>query len=235
MDESHIGARIRHFRGKLFTQQELADAAGVEVSLIRKLEQGIRRTAKIASLQKIAAALDIDVSQLVGQPTTLQEATSGGGGVVAIRRALTPVDDLLDGEFADEQPVSLDDAERTVTYLWGAYWAGRYELLGRMLPDALPQIRGVPRHPRGSLSRPGMRRSTAVRRDAGIGVVATAHSGPLPRVRAGSRCRGRGDRAMRRRPARPALGLRPAHGHRRDRRGPRVESGHGTLPVERGE
>jgi len=60
-------------------------------------------------------------------------------GVVAIRRALTGVDDLL--STGDDRPMSLADARRAVTFGWGAYWAGRYEQLGDMLPDALTAIR----------------------------------------------------------------------------------------------
>jgi hypothetical protein len=62
---------------------------------------------------------------------------------VAIRRALTPVDDLVDLEVIEGAPLTLEEADRTVTYLWGAYWAGRYELLSTLLPNALMQFRAT--------------------------------------------------------------------------------------------
>ena len=65
MDDTSIGVRIRRFRGKALTQRQLADQAGVSVDLVRKLEQGGRQTASIASLQKLARALDVDISDLV--------------------------------------------------------------------------------------------------------------------------------------------------------------------------
>jgi hypothetical protein len=41
-------------------------------------------------------------------------------GVVALRQAVANVADLL-GDVEGE-PLSLRDAERSVTYLWGTYW-----------------------------------------------------------------------------------------------------------------
>ncbi|WP_280245761.1 helix-turn-helix domain-containing protein, partial [Nocardia abscessus] len=141
MDESSIGVRIRQFRGKALTQRQLADQAGVSVDLVRKLEQGGRQTASIASLQKIARALDVDIADLIGKRHGVPSANPGAG-IVAIRRALTPVDDLL-GETKEEAAVSLDDGRRAVEYAWGAYWSGRYELLTSILPPGLTQLRAT--------------------------------------------------------------------------------------------
>ncbi|WP_216913845.1 helix-turn-helix domain-containing protein [Nocardia noduli] len=141
MDDSSIGVRIRRFRGKALTQRQLADQAGVSVDLVRKLEQGGRQTASIASLQKLARALDVDISDLVGKRHGIP-SSNPDAGIVAIRRALTPVDDLL-GEFPDEQAVSLEEGSRSVDYAWGAYWAGRYELLTTLLPSGLTQLRAT--------------------------------------------------------------------------------------------
>jgi transcriptional regulator with XRE-family HTH domain len=141
MAEPTIGARIKQFRGRM-TQQELADAADVSVDLIRKLEQGRRHTASIGSLHRIARALDVDTADLLAKTTALPSSDQDAG-VVAIRRVLTAVDDLVGDPTADGEPVDVAEAERTVDYLWGAYWAGRYELLGSMLPDALTRFRAT--------------------------------------------------------------------------------------------
>lgn len=142
--DATIGERIRAQRGKLMTQQQLADAAQVSVVLIRKLEQGQRHTASIGSLHRIARALDVDIAELVGKPRALP-ASGPAAGVMAIRRALTPVDDLVDGIDPVEEPLSMDETQRTVDYLWGAYWGGRYELLGSLLPDSLLRLRATVR------------------------------------------------------------------------------------------
>ncbi|MFI7001274.1 helix-turn-helix domain-containing protein [Nocardia sp. NPDC050175] len=141
MDDSSIGVRIRMFRGKALTQRQLADQAGVSVDLVRKLEQGGRQTASIASLQKLARALDVDIADLIGKRAGVP-SSDPDSGIVAIRRALTPVDDLL-GETNEEAAISLGDGRRAVDYAWGAYWVGRYELLTSILPSGLTQLRAT--------------------------------------------------------------------------------------------
>jgi transcriptional regulator with XRE-family HTH domain len=138
----NLGARIRQLRGKLLTQRELADRAQVSVDVIRKLEQGQRHTATVGTLQRIARALDVTLDELVGKPAAVP-SPDPHAGVVAIRRALTPMDDLLDVDLIEGAPLTLAEAERTVTYLWGAYWHGRYELLSSLLPNALMQLRAT--------------------------------------------------------------------------------------------
>lgn len=139
-DES-LGERIKRLRGGL-TQRELAEAAGVSVDLIRKLEQGVRHTASISRLHQIARALDVDIAELVGKRNSLPRR-GDDEGVLAIRRALTPVDDLITEAVTEAVPLDIAEARRTVDYLWGAYWAGRYELLGSLLPNALTQLRAT--------------------------------------------------------------------------------------------
>lgn len=144
MADDGIGARIKKLRGKLLTQQQLADLAGVSVVLIRKLEQGARLSASVPTLQKIATALDVDLGRLLDKPTALT-STKPDSGVVAIRRALTNVDDLLPDPSWNDEPLRLGEAERQVDYCWGAYWSGRYDLLGELLPTTLPQLRATMR------------------------------------------------------------------------------------------
>src|ERR1700716_2580967 len=139
-----IGERIRFLRGKLLTQRQLADAAQVSVDLIRKLEQGQRHTASIGSLQRIARALDVDIVVLLGTPTSMPTGDPNSG-VVAIRNALTAVDDLLGEVTSYGEPSTLDEAWRVVQYAWGSYWSGRLELLGKLLPSGLAQLRATAR------------------------------------------------------------------------------------------
>jgi transcriptional regulator with XRE-family HTH domain len=136
-----IGQRIAQLRGARMTQTALAGAAGVSVDLIRKLEQGRRHTVSIGSLQRIARALDVDAADLLSKTRTLPDPGEHSGAV-AIRRALTNVDDLI-GDEPDGEPLTLDEARRAVTYGWGAYWAGRYEQLGQLLPGAIGQLRAT--------------------------------------------------------------------------------------------
>ncbi|AUS79104.1 transcriptional regulator [Actinoalloteichus sp. AHMU CJ021] len=145
MGNTSIGVRIRELRGRVITQQQLADRAGVSVDLVRKLEQGIRQTASIGSLQRIARALDVDISELLGRPAGIP-STDPDAGIVAVRRVLTSVDDLLDdGDPTPGEASTLVDARRIVEYAWGAYWSGRYALLSAVLAPTLHQLRATAR------------------------------------------------------------------------------------------
>ncbi|MGI5133114.1 helix-turn-helix domain-containing protein [Pseudonocardia sp. CA-107938] len=138
-----IGQRIAHLRGHRMTQAGLAASAGVSVDLIRKLEQGRRHTVTIGSLQRIARALDVDAGELLSKTQALPDPGEHSGAV-AIRRALTHVDDLV-GDQPDLEPLTLDEARRTVTLGWGYYWAGRYDQLGHLLPNAIGRGRATVR------------------------------------------------------------------------------------------
>jgi len=135
-----IGESIQRLRkAALMTQDDLAAAAGVSTDLIRKLEQGRRHTASIGSLHRIAAALDVDLGGLLSRESMPEAAPDAG--VVALRQAVADVADLL-GDVEGE-PLSLGDAQRSVTYLWGAYWAGKYDQLTGLLPQALMGLRAT--------------------------------------------------------------------------------------------
>jgi transcriptional regulator with XRE-family HTH domain len=135
-----IGERIKQLRtGALMTQDDLAAAAGVSTDLIRKLEQGRRHTSSIGSLHRIAAALDVDLGELLGRDNMPDAAPDAG--VVALRQAVADVADLLDG--AEGEPLSLRDAERSVTYLWGTYWSGKWDHLTGLIPQALIGLRAT--------------------------------------------------------------------------------------------
>ncbi|MER5263081.1 helix-turn-helix transcriptional regulator [Actinosynnema sp. NPDC002837] len=141
MDDLTIGARIKRLRGNTMTQRELAEQSGVSLSLIRALEQDQRLTASITTLHKLARALDTDAGTLLGKTTNMPGAPDTG--VMAIRRALTPVDDLLGEPVLDGEPVDRREARRLVEYGWGLYWSGRYDTLTTLLPSALPQLRAT--------------------------------------------------------------------------------------------
>jgi transcriptional regulator with XRE-family HTH domain len=129
-----IGERIRRLRkAARMTQEDLAAAAGLSTDLIRKLEQGRRETASIRSLHRIAAALDVDLGELLGRDSMPDAAPDAG--VVALRQAVADVADLL-GDVEGE-PLSLREAERSVTYLWGTYWSGKWDQLTGLIPQAL--------------------------------------------------------------------------------------------------
>lgn len=134
-----IGARIRELRGRLYTQRQLAERADVSVDLVRKLEQGTRNTASVASLHRLARALDVPLPDLLGRQAYPEHDQAEG--VTALRFAVSGIGDLLDRSEAE--PFRAREAERTLTYLWGVYWAGRYDQLTALLPAALASLRAT--------------------------------------------------------------------------------------------
>jgi transcriptional regulator with XRE-family HTH domain len=69
-------AQLRHDRG--WTQEMLADYAGLSCELVKKLEQGIRRSARISTLSALAGALNAPVGALLSD-NVLSELTGGLG------------------------------------------------------------------------------------------------------------------------------------------------------------
>jgi transcriptional regulator with XRE-family HTH domain len=58
-------AQLRHERG--WTQELLAGRAGVSTELVKKLEQGVKRSARLSTLGALARALDVPVGVLLGE------------------------------------------------------------------------------------------------------------------------------------------------------------------------
>jgi transcriptional regulator with XRE-family HTH domain len=126
---SPIGQRIyelRVDRTPKLTQRELAERASVSVDVIQKLEQGRKQSARITTLTAISRALDVDLAVLVGRPTRL-EGVPNDGGLLELRRALTPV----------TKPGPSADVGDELAEAWRLYWAGDYDRLVVALPGIL--------------------------------------------------------------------------------------------------
>lgn len=136
MPKSPIGERLQELRRGLFTQHDLAAAADISVDVIRKLEQGRRQTASIATLARLARVLGVELAELLGPSRRALAASGDSDRMIAIRDALTSVDVLL-GEL-DDAP-DLAEFTRAITYAFGLYWAGRYGQLAAMLPRLLTE------------------------------------------------------------------------------------------------
>lgn len=134
---AEIGPRIRELRTERIprlTQHQLAERAGVSVDVIQKLEQGRKVNARITTLSAIADALDIDLASLLSKPTHL-ETIPPDGGLLALRRALTPV---IAGPGRPAEP---DQLRTQLGDAWAAYWSGDYDLLSSFLPGVIDASR----------------------------------------------------------------------------------------------
>jgi len=67
-------SRLRHLRR--LTQDQLAAASGVSVDVIRRLEQGQRNTARLATLSAIATALGAQLSVILRPAADLHIPTA---------------------------------------------------------------------------------------------------------------------------------------------------------------
>uniref|UniRef100_UPI002F90B2D2 helix-turn-helix transcriptional regulator n=1 Tax=Streptomyces atratus TaxID=1893 RepID=UPI002F90B2D2 len=135
-----IGDRIRVLREfRDITQEQLAQRASVSVDTIRKLEQGVRESARINTLRGLARALDVQLERLVGQPTVTQQLTDDGGGLIALRDAIQDPGSLpgVLGDDNLEDPPSPAEWTAQVQAATNSYWAGDYSHLAAVLPGLL--------------------------------------------------------------------------------------------------
>jgi transcriptional regulator with XRE-family HTH domain len=122
------------------TQEELASEAGVSADVVRKLEQGRRRSARTATLVALANALDVDLSELVGKRPRLDR--DDDASVLALRNTVLSPELLPDaGLSRDDEPPSLDQVRARVDAAWRDYWTGRFTRLAATLPDLCAEAR----------------------------------------------------------------------------------------------
>jgi transcriptional regulator with XRE-family HTH domain len=127
-------ARLRRRRG--LTQEELAERAGVSVELVRKLEQGRRRSVLLGTVQCLASALDVQTAVLFDAPSPT-DPSDPGPGVVGIRRALTPG---VAGPGLEDEPTAAD-LENSLAGAWDLHRAADHVVLASVLPDLIDQAR----------------------------------------------------------------------------------------------
>ncbi|MEV1198635.1 helix-turn-helix domain-containing protein [Microbispora rosea] len=147
-----IGEQIRSVRKRRgLTQQGLADLADVSASLIRKLEQDVRRDVRLETLRKIAVALKVPTTSLMTrhEAEPADEETLDQWG--AVRRALYSLDRPPSEAPTREGLISTLEASMP---LWKK---DRYSQVATMLPvmlrdaDALVEADLSARHVRGRL------------------------------------------------------------------------------------
>ncbi|KOT63792.1 MULTISPECIES: helix-turn-helix domain-containing protein [Streptomyces] len=132
---STAGQRVKEVRKRRgLSQRELADASGVSLSSIRKLEQGERETARLETLRKLAHALRVPTMRLADGPTPEDAGADTVDRWAAVREALVrpPVAPGLD----DEPPTvsGIRDSLREATPLFAH---DQYTALAALLPSLL--------------------------------------------------------------------------------------------------
>ncbi|MGW6120210.1 helix-turn-helix domain-containing protein [Nocardia sp. NPDC055165] len=124
---AELGELLRSVRVRRgLTQRELADAAGVSVSLVRKLEQAERNTARMDTLRRFAVALDCPLSALLGSDPPPPDDTAPAELWAPTRDALAALQ-----PSAPEPAPGMDAVLAHATRL---YHDNEYEQLSRILP-----------------------------------------------------------------------------------------------------
>ncbi len=128
--------RLKALRGAM-TQEQLAEAAGVSVGVVRKLERG--GTASLPSLLSIADALGTDIAVLLGQQAPRRSMDRDERAALRLVSAATH--DAAIGIPAEVEPGSVEELRAVVRRADVAYWEGRYTELGTLLGRLLPEAR----------------------------------------------------------------------------------------------
>ncbi|GAB3977712.1 hypothetical protein GCM10029978_068230 [Actinoallomurus acanthiterrae] len=137
MSESTIADRIRELRRRRgMSQEELAEASGLSVAVIRKIEQG--GNVRMETLHKIARALGVVTVTFVA-PTSPEptEASVDELVLAEMRSAIHPPISLTGHPIFGTTEVGAPDLgqlRRAVRYVAAAYHADRYDDLAGTMP-----------------------------------------------------------------------------------------------------
>jgi transcriptional regulator with XRE-family HTH domain len=139
-------APLRRARG--LTQEQLAEAAGVSVGTIRKIESNERTSARMATLHKLAQPLGVLTTALVGdatEATTQRDPDDDELGLLDLRRVLTPARGLAGFAVADDLdgPLTLDGVRSSLRYTDELYHRDKYRGVLQALPPLLTEARLV--------------------------------------------------------------------------------------------
>ncbi|WP_255426069.1 helix-turn-helix domain-containing protein [Pseudonocardia sp. C8] len=147
-----IGERIAFYRRRRgLSQLVLAGLVGRTEDWLSKVENGRIDLDRLSVIRRVAEALDITISDLVGEPTLLEwTADSGVQTVPALRAALMDyrqITPLLASSAAAGDAVEINSLEADVSAIFEAYQASRYGYVtGRtplVLSDALNATRNA--------------------------------------------------------------------------------------------
>ncbi|MGP2436681.1 helix-turn-helix domain-containing protein [Streptomyces sp. JW3] len=154
-EEPGIGDRIARLRmRRKLTQEGLAERARLSVDIVRKLEQGVRQTARLATINALARALDVEPSTLLGQPATFEvRGEAEPPSVLALRQAVSPVSDLfdLDGEEPEaEDPPTIARLRASLRSTERIRREGRIGEIGSLLPQLIEDAKAAARYHSGA-------------------------------------------------------------------------------------
>jgi transcriptional regulator with XRE-family HTH domain len=144
MDDGYgaLGDRLRaRRRDAALTQEELAHLSGVSQVMIAKTEQGHRQP-RLPVITRLAAALDVPLSELLDNRPRL-DGRSSGASILAIRDVLLSPSLLagIDAAGDDADPATLPQLRSALATADRLYWAGDFTALAALLPRLISEGR----------------------------------------------------------------------------------------------
>jgi transcriptional regulator with XRE-family HTH domain len=131
-----IGKRIAEYRKlKGWNQRQLAQAVGYSLSLVEKIERGVRGVERYSTLHTFARALGVDISELTGEVSRNRKQREHAT-IPEIRRVMTAMPyGIEDGPFR-----SIAELRREVEAAIAKRESGRYTRFGEDLPVLLEEL-----------------------------------------------------------------------------------------------
>ncbi|MFB6943177.1 helix-turn-helix domain-containing protein [Streptomyces sp. NPDC060286] len=127
--EYTTGERIKILRGKAIRQSDLAEMTGLSLPTIQGAEQDKRLT--LPTLMKLAAALRVDTSVILGQQGPRRAMEHGDR--TTLRDLSRAVHDTAVGLLpADITAPSAAELQQTTDRCWDLYWKGNYVEAGAL-------------------------------------------------------------------------------------------------------
>lgn len=150
-----IGARLQQARRERgYSQEGLAELAGISASYIAKLEQDRAVSPSMRVLYKLCAALGVNASWLLDNRERLQQ---GGRdrSIQAVRDAIFAPGDIPGLDLAGGgAPAPVAELEKAVATGWDLYWDGHLGLLASLLPALIASARATERETGPSACKP---------------------------------------------------------------------------------
>ncbi|MBX7264901.1 helix-turn-helix transcriptional regulator [Micromonospora sp. Llam7] len=137
-----------HRQRASLTQEQLAERSGISVETIRKLEQGVRKSARMDTLHALARALGLPTSALIGdqaEAAARAEPDHRPLSLAEIRRAVAPVRGLAGTTLAVPagDPPTHDVLRARLHAADRAYQANDYGTALSALPPLLLDVRAA--------------------------------------------------------------------------------------------
>jgi transcriptional regulator with XRE-family HTH domain len=136
-----IGQRIAYWRKRRgLTRPDFAARVGRSVSWVDKIEAGERPLVRLPMLERVAAALGVEVRVLTDAVASQQATHSmDAAEVTAIREALQSYGAIsrVFSSPSPAEPPRLSTLDQQVNYLWVSFQNSHYPILGRGLPRLL--------------------------------------------------------------------------------------------------